>query len=498
MNILFACSELYPLIKTGGLADVAYNLPLALKKQGHRVRIVLPAYRSLLNDLSHLKAVGQIATTVQGYEVSLLKTNLKNTDIPVYLVHCPALFDRPGGPYGEYSDVGWDDNAERFGMFCRIVTLIGTDRAGLNWQPDMVHCNDWHTGLVPLLLRVYKTRPRCLYTIHNLAYQGLFSKADFTALKLPEVIDGVRLWNFRALEFHGKMSFIKAGIVFADAVNTVSRGYAQEVLSTEFGCGLDGLLGFVGERFSGIGNGIDSQLWDPGNDHFIETLYGPSSLHRKIFNKLAVQAEFHLPNNHERLLLGVVSRLTDQKGIDLILETLPLMMQQGLDLVVLGSGDKKIEQALEQAARKYPGRLSVKLIYDERIAHLVIAGADALLIPSRYEPCGLTQMYAQRYGTVPVAHAVGGLADTIIDIPPYSEDIADATGVLFWEHSSSAMFEALLRLEFVYGNLLLWRELQRAGMRENFSWDHSAKAYTDLYDSLLPEPEQIDEKVTIG
>lgn len=182
-----------------------------------------------------------------------------------------------------------------------------------------------------------------------------------------------------------------------------------------------------------------------------------------------------------------MSRLTDQKGIDLILDALPLIMQQSLDLVVLGSGDKNIEQALLQAVRKYPGRLSIKLIYDERIAHLIIAGADALLIPSRYEPCGLTQMYAQRYGTVPVAHGVGGLADTIIDIPPYSEDIADATGVLFWEYSVNALFEALLRLEFVYGNLLLWRELQRAGMRENFSWDQSAKVYADLYQSLLPE-----------
>lgn len=487
MNILFACSELYPLIKTGGLADVAYNLPLALQRQSHEVRIVLPAYRSLLDNLSHLKAVGQITTTIQGYDVSLSKTNLKNTNISVYLVHCPALFDRPGGPYGEHSDSSWEDNAQRFGLFCRIVTLIGVNRAGLNWQPDLVHCNDWHTGLVPLLLKVYKSRPQSLYTIHNLAYQGLFSRTDFNALKLPEVVDGVRLWDFRALEFHGKMSFIKAGIVFADAVNTVSRGYAQEVLTADFGCGLDGLLRFVGRRFSGIGNGIDTHLWDPGNDHFIETLYGPSSLHRKIFNKLALQGEFHLASNHERLLIGVVSRLTDQKGIDLILDALPLIMQQSLDLVVLGSGDKNIEEALKQAARRYPGRLSIRLIYDERIAHLIIAGADALLVPSRYEPCGLTQMYAQRYGTVPVAHGVGGLADTIIDIPPYSEDIADATGVLFWQHSVSALFEALLRLEFVYGNLLLWRELQRAGMRENFSWDQSAKVYAGLYESLVSE-----------
>ncbi|MDC0088507.1 glycogen synthase [Porticoccaceae bacterium] len=371
---------------------------------------------------------------------------------------CAELFDRPGGPYGETSGHDWEDNAQRFGLFCRIVTLIGTDRAGLSWQPDIVHCNDWHTGLVPLLLKVYKSRPQCVFTIHNLAYQGLFNEADFNALKLPEVVNGVRLWDFRGLEFYRQMSFIKAGIVFAGAVNTVSQGYAQEVLTTQFGCGLEGLLKTIGRRFSGIVNGIDIKLWDPGNDRFIETLYGASSLHRKIFNKLAVQAEFHLGDNNERLLIGMVSRLTEQKGLELILEALPLIQQQGIDFVLLGSGDRKFEQALQEAARRYPGRVSVKIGYDERIAHLIVAGADALLIPSRYEPCGLTQMYAQRYGTVPVAHGVGGLADTIIDIPPFSEDIADATGVLFWDYSCSALLEALQRLEFVYGNLLLWRE----------------------------------------
>jgi len=248
-----------------------------------------------------------------------------------------------------------------------------------------------------------------------------------------------------------------------------------------------GLLKATGRRFSGIVNGIDIKLWDPGNDRFIETLYGISSLHRKTFNKLAVQTEFHLGDNNERLLIGMVSRLTEQKGIDLILEALPLIQQQDIDFVLLGSGDRQFEQALQEAARRYPGRVSVRIGYDERVAHLIVAGADALLIPSRYEPCGLTQMYAQRYGTVPVAHGVGGLADTIIDIPPFSEDIADATGVLFWEYSCSALLEALQRLEFVYGNLLLWRDLQRAGMRQDFSWDHSAQAYSDLYQALLPE-----------
>jgi len=487
VKILFACSELYPLIKTGGLADVAHNLPLALRHLGHQVRIVLPAYRSLLNQLADLRAVVEFSTRIDGYRLSLLKTNLEDSAIPVYLVDCPELFDRSGGPYGEDRDHGWPDNAKRFALFCRMVTLIAMDHADQSWQPDIVHCNDWHTGLVPLLLATAKPRPRTLFTIHNLAYQGLFEEEQFKALKLPEEVNGKRLWDYRAVEFYGQMSFMKAAIVFADAVNTVSAGYAKEVLTEKFGCGLEGLLQSIGRRFSGIANGIDNRLWDPGNDQLIDTVYGTSSLHRKIFNKLALQEAFYQPRNTDRLVLGVVSRLTPQKGFDLLLEALPLIMQLPVDILVLGSGDQKLEKALKQAALKYPSRIGVKLGYDEKIAHLIVAGADALLIPSRYEPCGLTQMYAQRYGTIPVAHGVGGLADTIIDIPPFSEDIADATGVLFWEFSASALVEALQRLVFVYGNTLLWRDLQRAGMREDFSWEGSARAYAQLYKSLLAD-----------
>jgi starch synthase len=484
VKILFACSELYPLIKTGGLADVAYNLPVALRHLGHQVRIVLPAYRSLLNQLAHLGAVVEYSTRLDGYRVSLLRTTLEDTAISVYLVDCPELFDRSGGPYGEDREHGWPDNARRFTLFCRMVCLMALNHTGQSWQPDIVHCNDWHTGLVPLLLATTKPRPRNLFTIHNLAYQGLFDEATFRALELPEVVDGKRLWDYRALEFYGQMSFMKAAIVFSDAVNTVSAGYAREVLSEQFGCGLEGLLQSIGPRFSGIANGIDTRLWDPCNDRLIDILYGTSSLHRKIFNKLALQERFFQPRNTDRLVLGVVSRLTAQKGIDLLLKALPEIMQLPVDILLLGSGDQALEKALKQAVVNYPSRIAVKLGYDENFAHLVIAGADALLIPSRYEPCGLTQMYAQRYGTIPVAHGVGGLADTIIDIPPFSEDIADATGVLFWEYSVSALIEALQRLEFVYANTLLWRDLQRAAMRQDFSWDKSARLYARRYQSL--------------
>jgi len=484
MNILFACSELYPLIKTGGLADVAYNLPAALRRQGHDIRIVLPSYSGLAE--AHHKWLDYSAE-VMGYPVGLLQAHLKGTDIPVYLVDCPQLFDRPGGPYGEYADQPWTDNAQRFGLFCRVSEKIALNQVGLAWHPDTVHCNDWHTGLLPLLLASHNKRPQCLFTIHNLAYQGLFDRIDFEALDLPATVDGKVLWDYQALEYYGMMSFMKAGIVFADAVNTVSVGYAKEVLSKEFGCGLEGLLRSLGEGFSGITNGIDTQLWDPSNDPMIQTIYGSHSLHRKVFNKLALLAEFQLLGHQDRLLLGIVSRLTEQKGIDLLIEALPLIMQLPVDLVVLGNGDKVLEKALLEVEKQYPMRISVKPAYDERAAHLVIAGADALLIPSRYEPCGLTQMYAQRYGTIPVAHGVGGLADTIIDIAPFSENIADSTGVLFWDFTPDALIDALQRLHFVYDNLLLWRDLQRSGMDEDFSWDISATGYSNLYQSLISQ-----------
>ncbi len=483
MNILFGCSELYPLVKTGGLADVAYNLPRALQQLGHSVRIILPAYRGLIQMVNAARRVGRC--TVYGHSVDVLETSLRDSDLVLYLVDCPTLFDRGGGPYGDYSDTAWPDNAQRFGLFCRVAVDMALDRFMLAWQPDIVHCNDWQTGLVPVLLAVHEQRPASVFTVHNLGYQGLFPLAECESLELPSAINGVPIRDFRALEFYGQLSFIKGGVVFADAVNTVSPGYAQEVLTPEFGCGLDGLLRHCGSRFSGILNGIDTTIWDPSFDQAIAVNYEQKSLAGKQLNKRALMREFSLSDNENALLLGVVSRLTDQKGIDLILESLPLLLELPINLVVLGSGDSAIEKTLRACATQHPNRISVRFGYDEALAHRIIAGIDALLIPSRYEPCGLTQLYSQRYGTVPIAHAVGGLRDTIVDTGDGYLSPDKNTGILFHEFSVTAFVEAVTRAVDLHREWSRWRQLQLAGMGGDFSWVASAINYVELYHSAI-------------
>lgn len=497
MNILFACSEIYPLIKTGGLADVAYNLPRALQAMGHNVRIVLPAYRAVLARVGDAEPVATLnsiyGTTVRVRQTVLPDSGSEKDSLTVYLTDAPALFDRPGNPYGDSTRRDWDDNALRFGLFGRVVADIALNRAQLGWQPHIVHCNDWHTGLAPLWLAVEAERPATVFTIHNLAYQGLFPFAEFDRLQLPVTVNGIAVRDFRGLEFYRQLSFIKGGIVFADAVNTVSPGYAREVLHDDFGCGLDGLLRYRGAAFSGIVNGIDTEVWDPGSDPFIHRRYSSSSLQRKLANKTALRQEFQLPVNSERLLLGMVSRFSEQKGVDILLAALPRLLKLPVELMVLGSGGEKFERGLHAFAQRYPDRIAVVSGYDEALAHRVIAGADVLLIPSRYEPCGLTQMYSQRYGTLPLARAVGGLADTVIDINAGSA----ATGVLFADYSAEALVAAVRRALVLYRDPERWRHAQRKGMATDFSWRRSAREYRALYESLLSRHEHFPKQPAI-
>lgn len=485
MNILFACSELHPLIKTGGLADVACYLPQALQRTGQSVRIILPAYASVM---AKVGAAQRVATcTVYGHAVEVLETTFEDTGMILYLVDCPAMFGRGGGPYGDDSDNDWPDNAQRFGLFCEVVAELALNRLGLTWQPDTVHCNDWQTGLVPVLLAAHTSRPGSVFTIHNLAYQGLFPQAEFDKLALPATVRNMPLWDFRGLEFHSQLSFIKGGIVFSDAVNTVSPGYAQEVLTPEFGCGLGGLLRHCGKRFSGILNGIDTGDWDPATDTAIIASYDQHSLADKQKNKRALMIDFNLPTNGEVLLLGMVSRLTEQKGIDLLLDSLPLLLKLPVKLVVLGSGDSVYEKALQEHVAQYPAQISIRLGFDEALAHSVIAGVDALLIPSRYEPCGLTQMYSQRYGTVPIAHGVGGLQDTIVDVGELSPWPGKSTGLLFHDFTVTAFIGAVSRAVDSHSKRNQWRHLQLTGMGKDFSWAVSAREYVDLYRAIGKE-----------
>lgn len=482
VNILFACSELHPLIKTGGLADVACYLPQALQRAGQSVRIILPAYASVMKKIVSAQPVA--TCTVYGHAVEVLETTFEATGMILYLVDCPALFSRGGGPYGDDSDNDWPDNAQRFGLFCQVVAELALNRLGLAWLPDIVHCNDWQTGLIPVLLAAHTSRPSSVFTIHNLAYQGLFPQPEFDELALPVAVNNTPLWDFRALEFHGQMSFIKGGIVFADAVNTVSPGYAREVLTPEFGCGLDGLLRHCGDRFSGILNSIDTGDWDPATDPAITANYDQHSLANKQQNKAALMTEFKLPNNEDTLLLGMVSRLTEQKGIGLLLDSLPMLLKLPVKLVVLGSGDSVYEKAFQEYVTQYPTRISIRLGYDEALAHRVIAGVDALLIPSRYEPCGLTQMYSQRYGTVPIAHGVGGLQDTIVDMGERSPWPDKNTGLLFHDFTVPAFIDAVTRAVDLHREQSRWRELQLAAMGKDFSWAVSARKYAGLYRSV--------------
>lgn len=471
MKVLFACSELFPLIKTGGLADVAYNLPLALQQQGCQVRIVLPAYRQVKTALKAARQhVDRVASlSIAGQPVTLLQSAVPGNELPLYLVDCPPLFSGGDNPYAGYGD----ESAQRFALFCRAIVALATGLADPAWQPELLHCNDWQTGLAPALLADMPERPAILFTIHNLAYQGLFSRETFERLQLPDA-----LWDFRALEFYGQWSFIKGGIVFADAVNTVSPSYAKEVLTPAAGCGLDGLLRHRGAAFGGILNGIDTEVWDPANDDFLEANYDSSSLSRKVLNKQALLRDFALPAEADTLLLGMVSRLTEQKGIDLLLTALPELLALPLTLVILGSGDADYSAALSDWRERHPKRIGLYLGYEERLAHRIIAGADALLIPSRYEPCGLTQLYSQRYGTVPVASAVGGLVDTIVD------RAEGGTGILFTGADAMALPEALRRILQCFRDESRWRALQRAGMAQDFSWNASTKQYLRRYQDI--------------
>ena len=473
-RILFVTSEAHPLIKTGGLADVSGSLPVALSDLGRDVRVVLPAYRALLTDHPDWTEIGTIPEA--GPDARILEGRLPGTSLTTWLIDIPRLFDRDGGPYCDAAGRDWPDNAQRFAAFCRAVEAIATGELVPGWRPDVVHCNDWQSGLVPALLGRRDHRPGTVFTIHNLAYQGLFPAQTLHALGLPS-----EFWSLHALEFHGRLSFIKGGLVFADMLSTVSPTYAREIQTPAFGCGLDPLLRHRQERLVGILNGVDYTIWNPETDPHLASPYGPDDLAAKEVNKAALQAEFGLPVETDIPLVGMVSRLAEQKGFDLLIEALPGLMQRRLQIVVLGSGDKRLEQALTDARKAYPGALGVEIGYDESLSHRIEGGADMFLMPSRYEPCGLNQIYSLRYGTIPIVHRTGGLADTVVDLTPATRSNHTATGFVFDSATASDLRAAVMRALDAHRRPELWRELMRTAMAQDFGWDVSARRYLDLY-----------------
>lgn len=476
MRILFATSEAYPLIKTGGLADVSGALPEALRTLGHELRLVLPAYRTVLANARNLTRIASL--DMRGQRVEILETLLPGSDVKTWLVHCPPLFDRPGTPYQDERGADWPDNAARFVLYNHVLAALALDAFKLGWPPDIVHCNDWQTALTPALLSLSRGRPATVFTIHNIAYQGLFSYDEFIASGLPEFF-----WHYQALEFHSRFSFIKGGIVYADRLNTVSPSYANEIQSERFGYGLDGLLRHRHRALSGILNGIDTEVWNPATDPRITQTYSAQSLELKRDNKRALQAQLGLRQDAELPLVGFIGRLVEQKGIDLLLAAFPQILARPAQIALLGSGIAEFEQALTRLAASHPDHMAVFIGYDETLAHRIEAGADIFLMPSRYEPCGLNQMYSLRYGTIPVVHRVGGLADTVVE----NADPAapGANGFVFEQPTPTALLDAMARAFAGYEQPSHWRTLQRNAMGLDLSWHHSALAYQALYEDAL-------------
>ncbi len=480
-QVLFATSEAHPLVKTGGLADVSGALPPALRALGHDVRLVLPAYPRALSRANSLKIAALLTLPGASTPVRLLEGTLPGTDVPLYLVDAPAYFDRVGGLYGDVHGRDWADNPWRFTLFAQAVTAIAQNRAGLDWAPEIVHCHDWQTGLVPALLYVEGQRPATVFTIHNLSYQGLFPWGTFSSMGLPPT-----LWSVDTMEFYNQFSFIKGGLALADTLTTVSPTYAAEIRTPAFGYGLEGLLNARSDRLVGILNGCDYSHWDPTNDPYIPHRYGRDDLSGKAEDKAALQARMGLPMVHDAPLVGMVGRLVEQKGADLALAVLPELLHSGVQLVALGSGDWGVEQALRELATRYPNQAAVHIGYDEELAHLIEAGADLFLMPSRFEPCGLNQMYSLRYGTLPVVRRTGGLADTVVDATATARWERRATGFVFDQATPQALQDTMHRaLALYHSNRSAWHTMMLTAMTQDYSWSASAHHYVDLYRQTL-------------
>jgi len=475
-KILFVTSEVYPLIKTGGLADVCSSLPKALTELGQDLRVILPKYPSL-------KTVGDVhflcSLRIDNHLINIFETTIPDSSVIAWLVDCPDLFNTEGNPYLDAQGLPWANNAERFALFCRVAVEVAMDKVNRNWKPDIVHCNDWQSGLVPALLSLEKNRPKTVFTIHNMAYQGLFPVQSVYSLNLPG-----QLWNPNGLEFHGMLSFIKGGIAYSDRITTVSPTYALEIQTPAYGYGLEGLLAYRSDYLVGIINGIDTNEWNPDLDPHISQHYNVHSLHEKQHNKAELQRRVNLPVNNDIPLFGLISRLVEQKGIDMVIECLPDMVDLPMQLVLLGNGDKLFEQRLQNLARLYPDKIAINIVYDESLAHLIEAGSDVFLMPSRFEPCGLNQMYSQRYGTIPIVRKTGGLADTVVDTLPESLANHSATGIIFKEAHAGALLEAIKRAMLLYSNHTTWQQMQINAMHRDFSWRSSAEQYLALYDSI--------------
>jgi len=486
LRLLFTASEIFPMAKTGGLADVCGALPGALARLGIDVRLLMPGYPQALERIVAAHVVADLGEVLPGAPVRVVSGWSPDSGLPVWLVDCPALYHRPGTIYQDPEGHDWPDNALRFGLLCHVAACIGKDRAGLGWRPDVVHANDWHTGLVPLLFEQgAPDRPRTVFTVHNAAFQGNLPLEEAARLNLPADLLGPD-----GIEFYGRLSFLKAGIRYADKVTTVSTTHARELLTPEFGFGMEGLFRDRGKDFVGIMNGIDAAVWNPANDIHLSNCDSTGEGLDKSTCKARLQREAGLDVDPGAPLVVHVSRLTHQKMADLVLRHLSAIMHRHprLQFALHGQGERALEEGFRALAHRYEGRLSVRIGYEESWAHLLHAGADILLHGSRFEPCGLTQMYAMRYGTIPIVRRVGGLADSVVDAGMRGDEkVEEATGFVFDEPSGEAMESALARCLDVYETRpAIWSALKTRAMDEDFSWALSARKFVRLYAELVP------------
>lgn len=483
MKILIVSSEVAPFAKTGGLADVAGSLPKALLMQGNDVRVVLPRYRSI----SDFRTIGDFPVQVGQRKVTcIVRTSFieaKSPDgvkhVPVYFLDNYHYFDREGY-------YGYPDEAERFSFFNRAVLTMCEH---LNFIPDVVHCNDWQSGFVPLLIRervpgnpVWEDVATC-YTIHNLRYQGNFPKQTLHFLGVPE-----RYFHPEGVEYYGQVNFMKAGIVYADVLNTVSETYSREIQTPEFGEGLDGILRKRGRDLFGIVNGINYHEFDPSTDPRIYKTYDSQSIDKKKENKCALQRELGLPIS-ERPLIGMVSRLVDQKGLDILLESIHRVLSMDVQFVLLGTGDPHYEQAFVSVKERYPDKMAAIIGFSGVLAQKIYAGSDMFLMPSRYEPCGLGQLIAMRYGSVPIVRRTGGLQDTVLD---YDANSGTGSGFVFWDYSADDLVGAVSRAVRAYNIKEAWQAFVVNVMQRDFSWNRSAALYTELYMEALARKGRIE------
>lgn len=481
MKVLHAAAEVFPLIKTGGLADVLGALPQALAEAGVDVRLVLPGFPAILRGIENQKLVREIGAVFGVGKVALRLGRFPGSGIPVYIVDAPYLYRRPGNPYQAADGSDWADNAQRFALLGWVAAHLAAGELDDDWCPDVLHTHDWHAALACAYVAMHPVKSvATVYTVHNLAYQGLFDEDDYHQLGLPS-----RLKTPVGLEFHGRTSFMKAGLTYADRVTTVSPTYAAEMATAEFGCGLEGVVRARGAAVSGILNGVDGAIWNPASDAEIAVAYSPAQPKGKQRCKAALQAALGLQADAKAPLFGIVSRLTSQKGLDLVLDALPTLLAEGAQLAVQGSGTPELEAAFVSAAAAHTGRVAVRLGYDEAFAHRMMAGCDVIMVPSRFEPCGLTQLYALRYGAVPLVRRVGGLADTVVDATEEALRHDTATGFMFGPATATALAGAITQATNTYAQPAIWHQLMQRGMAQHFSWGDAAKQYLSLYEAAM-------------